>query len=98
MTTFIGAIVSVLGINGITQFYKSVQAKYTDNEIHIAAFILAVVASIIWAYAQSNSSFMLLLEHIAALGLSAVGMYEVAWKKIGAVVNTPSSGAGTVAQ
>lgn len=85
------AIISVLGINGLTSFYKSVQDKYTTTQIHLVVFVLSTVATIIWAYAQVNPSLMTILEHIAVLGTASIGTYEAVWARLGQVISTPTA-------
>lgn len=88
LTTILG----VLGTNLLTQFYKKMIAKYSENQIHAAVFIIALVYTIVTALVTDNPSLKSIAEHCIATGLSALGTYELIFKKIGAVISPIDSG------
>lgn len=86
--TGISAIVSVLGIQTITSFYKATQARYTDTQIHVFVFFLSVAVSGMWAFAQINPSFMTFLERAGSFTMAAISTYEIFWKQWGSTTGT----------
>ncbi len=80
------AIISVLGINLLTQYYKDAVAKYGNSAIHVMVFIFSLLATVVWAYAQTNPTFMGYIEHAGILFASAIAAYQVVIKQINSVV------------
>lgn len=83
----ISSIIAVIGINGITQFYKKAVTRYGDSIVHLFVFLMALAFSAGYAYVNSNPSLSSLAEHAVAIAASAITMYEVVWKQIMSVVN-----------
>jgi hypothetical protein len=89
-TSIITAILGVIGVNSITQWYKNAVAKYGATEIRLFAFALSVIFSIGYAIVTASPSLMLIVKHIGIIFASSITTYAVLWSELGKVVNTPS--------
>lgn len=76
-------IVSVLGVNGLTQWYKSLQTKYGDTKIHVAIAVLSIASALVVTVFGGTETFKQVMGYAGAVFTSALAMYEVVWKQLG---------------
>lgn len=81
MELLIGAALALLA--QVTKEY--IYPKFGDWGVHGALFLIALVGTAIWQTAVARPELMAIIENAGTLLVSAVGVYEVILKRLGAL-------------
>ena len=76
-------IVSVLGVNTLTQFYKNALAKYGDTKIHVAIAVLSIAAGAIVVSFGQTVTYQHILAYAGSVFATAVMLYKLVWSNLG---------------
>lgn len=79
-------IISVLGVNTITQFYKKALTKFGPTRIHVAVGVLSLASAIIVKQFGGTPIFHSVMAYTIAVFASAVTLHQVIWKHLAADV------------
>lgn len=78
-------LISVFGTNLLAQWYKKIQIKYGDTEIHVVLAVLSCAAATIVSMFGQTETFKTVIGYAGSVFASAIALYEVIWKQFGSI-------------
>ena len=91
MITFLTTAGSLLGVNALTQIFKSVMSKLGDTGTHLLVLAICIVCSVVYAVLQGNPSYMEVAKNAVGLLMGSIATYEIVWKQISSIVSPVST-------
>lgn len=86
ITTIVSFFVSVLGVNFLTNVYKTITTRYSATEIRFAAFVLALIAACLMHFFGMNQGVLSFMETAGGIFTSAMTFYHLVLQGAGKTI------------